>query len=145
MYLKQFLIDLNSTLGQVEAVGNLLRLFISDSSPWDQHLCSCNTALRAKAVNKMIISLTCAFYLKFCTSMVLSVLLYLNKALGRDCSISKTTWDINSEAGKKQLEVLTSGNLCSFVMCHISWSKNGGGMSVQPGPVLLHLGMEVLV
>lgn len=48
------------------------------------------------------------------------MLLDLSKALGGDCSISKTMWNINSEAGKKQLEVLTSATLCSLVMCHIS-------------------------
>lgn len=64
------LMGFNSTPGQVEAVGSLLRLLIShvfcNASPWDKHLCSCDTALGVKAIKKkMMVSTRCAFHLSF--------------------------------------------------------------------------------
>lgn len=132
--------DLNSTLGQVEAVGNLLRLFVSHSFPWDQHLCSCNTAWHAMAISDYFTDMCLDFVPVWsCLCCFTSA-----KHLGEIVAFLKPH-GINSEAGKKQLQVLTFATFCSLVTCRISWSKNGGGMSVHPGPVLLHLGMEVLV
>lgn len=46
----------NSTLGQVEAAGNLYRLLVSpafcNASPWDEHFCSCDAAVCVQAINK---------------------------------------------------------------------------------------------